>query len=70
VALIILSGNVGPFTKIMEHLAEQEKVQGGKLRRILAQVQRTAALGVLSLCRNGFKLRLKHGGLRKATGYS
>jgi hypothetical protein len=54
----------------MEHLAEQEKVQGGKLRRILAQVQRIAALGVLSLCRNGFKLRLKHGGLRKANGYS
>jgi hypothetical protein len=43
VAVRILCGNWEPFTKIMEHLHEHEKIAGGKLRRTLAQVQRIAA---------------------------
>jgi hypothetical protein len=43
VVLRILCGNRGPFTKMIDHLHSHEKIAGGKLRRVLAQVERIAA---------------------------
>jgi hypothetical protein len=43
VATRILCGNWGPFMKIVEHVSAREKIGGGALRRILAQVERIAA---------------------------
>ena len=39
VALSILHGNHAPFAQIARQLDEKEKVQGGKLRRILCRVR-------------------------------
>jgi hypothetical protein len=42
VALDILFGNREPFMRLVEHLQQHERIKGGKLRSVLAQVRRIA----------------------------
>jgi len=43
VAVAILRNNYKPFMKLAEHLHQNERVHGGKLHKILAQVKRIAS---------------------------
>jgi hypothetical protein len=42
VAVAILRNNYEPFRQLAEHLHQHECIRGGKLRKVLAQVQRVA----------------------------
>jgi hypothetical protein len=39
----ILSANREPFVQVAEHLIQHERIEGGKLRKVLAQVKRTTS---------------------------
>jgi len=40
VAVAILCSNRDPFMRLVEHLHQKERIQGGKLRAVLAQIRR------------------------------
>jgi hypothetical protein len=42
VTIAILRANRGPFQQLADHLHRTEKIKGGKLRAVLAQIRRIA----------------------------